>query len=225
MSDLFREIDQELRQDRAMAFLSRYGIWLAGGAIALVLVITGSLVMRDMKQDANARLTAELIQITGTGLYGDDTRPDPARLQEYGQNHKGELAVLARIRAAGALAEKGADTDAIKVYQELLQKPALDPVLKNYIRYLMILRQTDHEKPDSLIASLQPLTEDRIWGPAARELSAILEFRAGRVDSSVKKLETLQNDTTIPPGIRLRAGELMALYSQSLPAGANPPNS
>ena len=225
MSDLFREIDDELRRDRAMEFLARYGLWVFVGALALIASITTTTILRDINADKNAALTARLIAITGSGLYGNDTRPDTAALAEFGKTAKGDLAVLAQLRQAGLLARDGKDDDAIKVYQHVIDQPGVDPVLRNYARYLQVLRRTDHDKPDDLIAALKPLAEDKIWGPAAQELTGVLEFRAGRVERSLAILEGLMKDPTTQAGIRTRAGQLADLYRQSLPTPPTPPNS
>jgi len=41
VSDVFREVDEELRRDRLMALWKRFGPYLIGAAVALVLVVAG----------------------------------------------------------------------------------------------------------------------------------------------------------------------------------------
>lgn len=225
MSDLFREIDEELRRDQTLAFLNRYGLWLIVGGLLLVASIAGTMVFRDMQQEKNAKTTAALVQITGSGLYGDETKPDSAALLAFAAAHKGDLAMIAQMRAAAELARQGKDSDAVNIYQGLIDRPSFDPVLKNYVRYLHILRRVDHDKPDDLLEALRPLTEDKIWGPLAREIAGVLEFRAGRVERSLNILDNLVRDRTTPEGLRLRAAQLAALYRQSAPTQPTPPNS
>ena len=222
MSELFREIDEELRQERALVFLRRHGLKLLIAASALIIGLTANMIWRDMTAVKNASRTAKLITITGSGLYGDDTVPDPAALKKFVGNSTDSLAVLVLFRQAGILAQNGKDDEAVKIYKEIIKQAGIDPVLRDYARYLEILRRTDHDQPDDLIIALKPLTENKIWGPAARELTGVLEFRAGRVERSVKILDDLVKDPETDSGIRNRAGQLAILYRQSSPVAAEP---
>ena len=41
MSDVFEEVEEGLRQDQTATFLKKYGLWLAGGVVAVLLGIAG----------------------------------------------------------------------------------------------------------------------------------------------------------------------------------------
>ena len=50
MADIFQEVDEELRQERAAKLWNKYGIYLIAAAVAIVLAIGGSRMYREWQQ-------------------------------------------------------------------------------------------------------------------------------------------------------------------------------
>ena len=51
--DLFREVDEEVRQDRYIKIWKRYGIYVSALVVTIILITVGVVVWRDIERSAS----------------------------------------------------------------------------------------------------------------------------------------------------------------------------
>jgi len=209
---LFREIDEELRQEHYAKLWKRYGTYIIAAAVALVVVVAGYQGWRtydiDQRETASARFGAAL-RIAATDAEGAGL--EFAALAEEGG---GGYALMARFQQAGLLARSGDWAGAIAIY-ERIAADADDPLFRD----LAVLLGAIHEinapmaglDAASLEARLAPLREEaNPWRYSARELTALLALRDGDTERARAVFEEIANDPSAPAALRSRAAELLS---------------
>ena len=209
---LFREIDEELREERYAQLWKRYGNYIVGGAIALVVTVAGYQIWvhqaREARYEAGERF-AQAVALAET---------DPAAAREAFRAlalEGGGYAVLAGLRQAGLAAEAGDWAGAIAAYTSV-GAATDDPLYRDLAALLAVVREMNaplaDTDPTALAARLQPLTaEDNPWRFTARELVAVLALQAGDRVRAGELFGELAVDPLAPPGLRARAAELQAV--------------
>jgi len=208
---LFREIDEELRQEHYAKLWKRYGNYIIAAAIALVAVVAGYQGWRaydiDRRETASARFEAAL-QIAATDAEGAGL--EFAAMAEEG----GGYGLVARFQQAGLLARSGDWAGAIAVY-ERIAADADDPLFRDLAVLLGVIHEINAPMAGldaaALQARLMPLTEDENpWRHSARELSALLALREGDTERARTAIDGIATDPLAPASLRSRAAELLS---------------
>ena len=209
--NLFKEIDEDLRQERFAKLWKRYGNYIIGIAVIIVVAVGGIQFWRswDLKQRTaeGAKFTAALRAADKNQLQ--QAVDGMAALAKSGETGYG---LLARFDEAALLAKNGNAKAAVETYLKIASDTKVDEIYRDLARLLATLYEADSGDPAMLIARLAPLTEgSNPWRHSARELTALLNKRAGNTEQALKLYRDLADDPSAPAGVRARAAEMAAI--------------
>jgi hypothetical protein len=211
--DIFDEVDEDLRADRARELLKRYGGALVTAAV-LVVVAAGAWrawQWYDAKQVAvvaDRFLAAMQTADTAKGPGRDAAIPQFASVAAEGRSG---YRTLARLREAGLKAESGDLAGASALWDAVAGDGAADPLLRDLASLQWAIHHLDSGDPTSVAARLAPLAAPTSpWRPLAEEAQAMLDLRQGKKEAARATLSALAQDVTAPQGVRRRAEGLLA---------------
>ncbi len=212
MSDIFREVDEEVRREQLQRLWSRYGNLVIVLAILIVAGVGGWRAYQwwEAKKAAEAGSQFEAaVALSEQGKY-DEAR---AAFDKLASTGTAGYRSLARFRAAEALA--GNDPQAaIKAYDALATDSGLGQTMQDLANVRSGLILVDTAPYDQLLARLEPLTAaDRTFRHTARELLALAAWRAGNVAQVKRWVDTIMGDPETPAAVRSRAEMLAAVTS------------
>ena len=209
VSDIFREIDEELRRENLLKLWSRYG-WHVTIVVVLALVIAGGYVAWRNHEQAERRAQstrfAGALELTQNGKDADAVKAFGAVAQEGGG-----YSILAAFEEADLLARSGDAKGAIAAYDRLADSGATDPVLRNAAVLLSAMHSLPDSDPKAEIDRLAPLTAaGNPWRGTALELTAAARLKSGDRSGALELYKSLADDLTAPQGLRARAAEMAA---------------
>jgi hypothetical protein len=212
VSDIFREVDEEVRREQLQRLWSRYGNLVIVLAILIVAGVGGWRAYQwwEAKKAAEAGSQFEAaVALSEQGKY-DEAR---AAFDKLASTGTAGYRSLARFRAAEALA--GNDPQAaIKAYDALATDSGLGQTMQDLANVRSGLILVDTAPYDQLLARLEPLTAaDRTFRHTARELLALAAWRAGNVAQVKRWVDTIMGDPETPAAVRSRAEMLAAVTS------------
>jgi len=218
MTDIFREVDEELRRDRLEKLWKRYGTLLVVAVLAAVLGTAGFVAWRDWQhtkaETETARLAEALRLAQGSGAQAANNLAAADALSAFAGQTDAGPGTLARFYAAGLRAREGKTAEAVAIYDELAQSGSLAQAYRDLATVLSVMHQIQIGDPGQLRTRLQPLAADASpWRHSARELTALLDLRTGDRAAAGKLFSQLAADPAAPAGVRNRATELAALYA------------
>ena len=231
MADIFDEVNDDLRAERARQFAVRYGWLLALAAVVLVAAVSAWQGWRwHEARQANTVASAFLgamREADGPAVAeGQATPSRTAAMAEFDRlaatAPEGYRSV-ARLRAAALHASTGDLPGALALWNQLAADTAADPLLRDLASLLWVQHQVDAGDPAAVEGRLQPLTASgNPWRFLALESQALLALRTGRTDAARNTLRGLAADATAPDGVRGRANGLLAQLGETAPAPAEP---
>ena len=211
--DIFDEVDEDLRADRAAKLFKDYGGVLLAIAVLAVVGAGGWQAWQwyEGKQRAamaEAFLAAMTVADTQKGAARLDAVPQFAAIaQTAGSGYR----TLARLRAAALKADAGDLPGASALWDAVAADNGADPVMRDLANLQWALHQADQGDPAAVAARLQPLTSpDNPWHSLAEEAQAMLSLRQGKPDAARDTLKQLAQDTAAPEGVRRRASGILA---------------
>lgn len=213
MSDIFREIDEELRRDNVLKLWQRYGkyvIALAVVAVAITGLVVGWREYQFRQRQAEGVRFAAAIDLANQGKYNDAADAFLA----MAQNATSGRSTLSQFAAASLKAKQGDVAGAAAIYEQLASDGANQPMYRD-LASLSAARFTLEKDPKAAEERLRPLTDAaNPWHPTALELTAIAELKSGDKAAAQKTYQRLADDLTAPSGLRARAAEMVAALGQ-----------
>ncbi len=227
MADIFDEVNEDLRAERAQRFAKQYGGWLIALVLLTVAGVGGWQAWRWNQIRQN-----EAVATTFLGAMRDTTSvsgappADAARtaaLDTYakiaGTAPEG-YRTLARLRAAALKADAGDLPGASALWTEIAQDSTADPLLRDLATLTWAQRQVDAGDAPQVQARLQPLlATGNPWRPLALECQAWILIRTGQEAQARELLKILVADTGAPDGVRGRANGLLTRLGGAAGAG------
>jgi hypothetical protein len=209
VSDIFREIEEELRRDNLLKLWTRYR-WHIVGFIAVALLIAGGIVAwRDYQvsqRRAEAARYAGAQSLARTGKEGDAAKLF-AGLAQGGSGY----GVLAAFEQAELMARTGDRKGAVDAYNKIAASSDLDRELRDLATLLSVMQGLPEQDPKAATDRLQPLlAQGNPWRASALELTAAAKLKAGDRGGALELYKQLADDTSAPQQLRARAAELTA---------------
>jgi hypothetical protein len=211
LSDEFiREVDEEVRQERAEQLWRRYGRYVLGAAVAIVVATAAGVFWQNYQQQQRAADSHAFIEaVTLAGQNEPQSALD--RLNALAADGTPGYALLARLREAGVLAQTGDTEAAVIVYRRIADDGDVASLYRDYARLMAVMLEVDSIDADAAESQLAALLAgDNAWRFSARELVALADLRAGRNDKARELLKANAEDPEAPQGIRARAAQLLA---------------
>jgi hypothetical protein len=214
MSDIFNEVDEEIRRDKASEFWNRHGAKLAFGALTIVLAVAGWRFYDDYQFRERAALGASFEAALAEAAAGKTDAL--AGLTALAEKKSGTYPVLARFRLASELARTAKDdagrANAVSAFDTLAADAAVPADWRNIAKLRAALLQVEAGPFEEAEKRLMPLvTPEGIYRHAAREGMAIAAYRAGKADKALDALQAIILDSESPAGLRQRAELLLAV--------------
>ena len=211
MADIFREVDEEVRAERARTLWRKYGVLVVGAAVLAVLAVGGFQLWKYMQAEAAAEASLRLEE--AAALAGQDKPADAAAAFAALAAEGGGAGLLARFGEAAALARQG-DTDAaLARYAALAADEDAAPVYRDLARLFRGMTELDVGRPEAAIAALEGLSGALRY--SAAETVAAARAALGETTAAVAGFKALADDPEAPAGLRRRAAEMLAALGES----------
>jgi len=206
VTDIFREVEEDVRRERVEKLWKAYGNYLIAALVLLFAGIGGWQLWERHEQQERAKVAATFIaaqRITNpqaaAGAFVDIARDAP----------KG-YANVARLSEAGAMFASGQQGSAIALYKQIAQDDSGTIGMVARLRAAWAL--ADSANRADLAELLKPLDQPgSAWRENAQEVLAYADYRAMDTKSALARYTSLSIDPQAPDALRRRA-EAMTAY-------------
>ena len=210
MSDVFREVDEEVRREQYIKLWRAYGNYAIALAIAIIVAFGGFLGWRDWRErqalEQGTRFAAALVQAR-EGKNPESAGAFAGLAEESGAGYR----ALARLQEAAARLRAKDVPAAVAIYDRLAADDGIETEWRDLGRLLAALHLIDSASSDELDRRLQPLlAQAGPWQYSARELAAAVRLKSGDMPAAREAFRQLADDAAAPAGVRARAAELLA---------------
>lgn len=210
MADIFQEVNEDLRRDKALAFWKKYQNHVIGFAIIAVAATAGISGWRYWKQQQIEADGAAYLQALQT-LERDPKAAAPQF--EALAKDGGGFAVLAQFQQASQTLKDGDKAKAAEQFATIAKDGSVDKALKDLAAVLGGLAYLDAGKPEEASKLVSPLTgDDQSYRFSALEVQAQAAFAAGdraKAKEIYTQLKQLGALPTAPQGVSARAGIML----------------
>ncbi len=212
VSDIFHEVDEEVRREQLKKLWDRYSIYIVALAVVIVAAVGGWRAYEWYEAKKAAEAGAAFEAAIALAEQGKNAEAEAAFAKIAADGTSG-YRTLARLRAAAALAQTDVKA-AIKAYDDLTVDPVLDPALQDLAAVRAGLLAVDTAPFDEMRRRLTPMAEPgRPFRHTARELLALSAWHAADAASARRYIDMIAADAETPQGTRARVDVLSALLA------------
>lgn len=212
MSDIFHEVDEEVRREQLKKLWDRYGIFVIALAVLVVAGIGGwrGYEYWEAKKAAEAGAAFEAaITLVDQGKQADAE----AAFAKIATQGTAGYRTLAQLREAATIAQRD-PAAGVKAYDAIFGNPSFDRTLQDLAAVRAGLLLVDTVSLDEMNRRLAPLAEPgRPFRHTARELLALSAWRVGDVAAARRYIDMIATDAETPQGTRARVDVLSALIA------------
>lgn len=225
MSDIFQEVEEDVRKERYEQLWKKYGNYVIAAAVVLVIVVGGyqawSAYDTNQRQAVSDQFEAALI-VAQSGKAADAE----AQFAELSESGYTGYATLSKFNLAGVYLAQGKRDPAVALLRELTESS--DDVVSSVARLRLAWLEADARPRTEIQTILEPLTAaENPWRFAAAEVLAYSELKSGSRPQAENDFLNLSQEPLAPPGLRQRASAILAYLKAnpgvtSIPAAAGP---
>ena len=209
MTDIFREVEEEVRREHYAELWKKYGDYIIAGAALLIIAAAGVQLWRIHEQREQAKAAATYA-IASQMLDGGAAGSAALTFDKLAQTAPGGYAQLALLQKANALYAAGNVPQAIETYKQVAAKG--DPLLAPVARVRAAWATVDSAPRSDVDTLLKPLLDQTSpWHPIAREILAYDDYRNGAFAKAQGEFLAISKDKDAPSAVRRRS-EVMAGY-------------
>ena len=211
MSDIFREVDEEVRQEQIITFLKRYGKYLAAAIVLAIALVAGYRYLEDQKRAEHA---VQGDAFDAAVALVDEGKPAEAlpKLQAVAKDGSASYGLLARFRVA-ELQNQAKDTKAAQAtYDAIAGDSGVDRVYRDLAAYYAASLLLESGGGPELEKRVQAMSgEDNVWHMSVEELKGLNQYKMGQRDAAVKTFKALLEKAPADSGFKFRAQQMLAV--------------
>jgi len=213
-NSLFREIDDELRSDQFQTFWKRFGKFIIGGAVAIVVSVAGYQIHQGMKESERTEQAAVLDEAYSE-LAAKQEGKATALLQKLEKEGNAGYRTLARMKHASVLLDQGKTEEGRSIFKVVAADSNALPVYRDLAVILDALAGLDTDEPRAIEDQLAPMTAaGHPWRHVALELSALAIARGGEPARAAETLKDILDDPDTAAEQRKMATNLRTVFLQ-----------
>ncbi|WP_153769428.1 tetratricopeptide repeat protein [Labrenzia sp. CE80] len=207
MSDIFREVDEDIRQEKYRRLWDRLGPWVIAAAV-LIVVGTGGyrgwLYWQEGQSQQAGDAFFEAVRLSESG----DVALAEQKFAEL-SDATGGYPALAKLRAATDMVREERTTEALAEFDALSRDSSVDGTLRDIASLRAAYVAVDTEDYAAVADRVEGLTgEDGPFRAAAREILAVAAWKAGDVATARSWIAALNDDPATPTDVARRVGIL-----------------
>jgi hypothetical protein len=208
VSEIFREIDEELRRENLLKLWQRYGRYIIAAVVLVVLLAGGILAWLDYQAKERRAQGARYSAALSLARQGKDA--EAAKLFAQLARDGGGYSIPGAFEEAEMLARGGDRKAAVAAYDRLASS-GIDRDFRELAVLLSVMHALSDSDPKAMIDRLAPLTQkDNAWRASALDLTAAAKLKGGDRAGALQIYQELADDPGVPRGLRARAAEMAA---------------
>lgn len=207
--EFIRDIEEDLKRERAIRLWKRYGHYVIGLAVLIVAGTAAWVGWREYDRRQAAAEGVRYLDAIGRATVPAEREAATAAFARMARDGRAGFAPLAALQLA-ALQSGGDPAGAIAQYRALANDSRASPDIQALAQLLAAMHAVDTADAAQVERDLQPLmATGNPWRHLANEIAAVAALRGGNTARARELYTRISDDSSAPGGIRARAAEMI----------------
>ncbi len=221
MSDIFQEIEEDVRRERYEQLWKQYGKYIIALAVFIVAVVAGYQAWQRYDVAQRQRVSDQLQEASQLAAAGNYVRAE-TDLAAITKDAPAGYSDLAKLRLAGVYLAEGKRDQSLVLLREIAGSS--DPILASAARLRLAWTLADASPKAEIATLLRPLmAKDNPWRFAASEVIAYVDLKDGARTQAINEYQQIAQDPAAPAILRQRAGGISEFLRANPQGAVSPP--
>jgi len=218
VSDIFQEVEEDVRRERYEQIWKKYGNYIIAAAAVVVAAVAGYQAWQRYDLSQRQQVSDRFREASQAAQTGNMTKAE-SDFTALTKNAPSGYATLAKFHLAGAYLAQGKRDPAVALLRELAGSS--DPIISSTARLRLAWTLADASPKSEIEILLQPLmAADNPWRFAASEVLAYVDLKGGLRAQAQAEYQKLSLDAQAPANLRQRAAGISEFLKANPPSGA-----
>jgi hypothetical protein len=210
VSELFDEVDEEVRRDQLKKLWDRYSVYIVAGALLIIAGVGGWRGYQYLEAKKASEASVAFNQAAELSEQNKHAEAEAA-FEVLAANAPSGYRMLARLRAAAEATNRDPKA-AAKMYDDIAADRSVDSEMQDLARIRAAELLLDGSSYPEILTRLESsAAPTSTFRHTAREMLALSAWRGGDTAAARKWLDMIADDGETPPSLRSRAEALQAL--------------
>lgn len=210
MSELFNEVDEEVRRDQLKKLWEQYSVFVVAGALLIIAAVGGWRGYEYLEAKKAAEIGATFDQAADLAEQNKPAEAEAAFNKLAAEAPSGYRA-LARLRAAAEVSKRDPQA-AVKLYDDIAADRSVRAPEQDLAKLRAAGLLLETATYDNMLQRLEGATAPGgTYRHSARELLALSAWRSNNAAATRQWLDLIANDGETPSSLRSRAETMLAL--------------
>ena len=210
MSELFDEVDEDVRRDQLKKLWDQYSIYIVAGALLIIAAVGGWRGYQYLEAQKAAEAAVAFDKAVELSEANKHSEAEAAFTDLAAKAPSG-YRMLARMRAAAEVATRD-PAAAAKLYDDISADRSVGAPERDLAKVRAAALLLETTSYPNMLQRLEPATAPgATFRHTARELLALSAWRTGDMAAARQWLDLIANDGETPSSLRSRAEALQAL--------------
>ena len=217
MGDIFREVDEELKQERYEKLWRQYRWYIIGAAVVIVAVVAGRQAWTEY-QISQRHAEGQKFTAAAALLLEGKTTEAAGAFSGLAQSTSSGYGVLSRFYQASIAAKVGDSLQAIEIYDGIGEDSGVPNSMRRLATVLAAFQalKVSSISGETIRKRVQPMTgAGKPYRHVALEILALTAQRDGDADAARANYRAIVDDPAAVTGIRTRAAQMLNILGAS----------
>jgi hypothetical protein len=207
VSDIFREVEEEVRREQYEKLWQKYRDHIIAAAALVIIGVAGFQLYRVYELREAEKASVEYASASQL-LESNQPKAAEPQFADLTKSAPSGYARLAQLAQADALFAANQHNAAIKMYEQIANQN--DPYLSAVARLHAAWTIVDGAQKSEVMTLLGPLTDPgSAWHSLAQEILAYADLRQGNTAGALKSYQQLVADPKTPSSLHIRASAMV----------------
>jgi hypothetical protein len=210
LSDIFEEVEEDVKRDRAIALWKKYGPYAIAAGVGVVLIAAAITWYMEYRRTQAEKAAMQFVAAADLAAGTDKARAVTA-FAAIARDAPAGYGLLSRFYDAALKGQMADHAASVSQYRALAADSSALPELRSAATLLAAMHVAITASVAEVEREVAPLTAgDGPWRHVALELVAVAAIKAGDVAKARQVYSQIADDGAAPQALRGRAAEMLA---------------
>lgn len=209
MSDIIRQVDEDLRREKISDLVRKYGVYLISLVIIIVITVVGYQLTSSINKTKNENLVENYIKANNEENFNQQL----LLFEEIIGTNNEYLSSLADFKKLNLLMENDNIEEGMQTLNKISKNMEYDKIVRNLASYFLFMYKIDEYSEDEFELYINDLDQNTNFVFLFRELYGIKKLLNGKNEDSKRIFQELVTLPDTPNGIKIRASKFIEIIN------------
>ena len=212
MSDILRQVDEDIRKERISTLWKKYGLYLILLVVLIITSVLGLQINKSINIANNEKIVESYLSATTNKNYSEAK----SKIEKLISLDNKYISSLSELKISNLLIEEGNETEGVLILERIIQNNSYDQLIKDSATYFLLMLKIDELTEDQIkIYLTDEKIENSNFKYLFKELLGIKSLLLNDKTNAIQRFSHIVESLEVPLDIKIRANKFLELLENN----------